>query len=133
MHDYIQYIKNISNTLAAKGSPLSDGDLFFYTLGGLGSDYQAFITLLRLKICALSFVTKNCDFHPFIMTPLLSLPWPPTTPLPPFWVNLPQKDNRISIPRFRFVDEKAVAAVVLLPHAFLGEFPSSIRIKILNC
>lgn len=49
MHDYIQYIKNISNTLAAMGSPLSDGDLFFYTLGGLGSDYQTFITTISLQ------------------------------------------------------------------------------------
>lgn len=55
MSDYIELVKKLSNQLASMGSPLSDADLFYYILGGLGADYEAFVTTVSLQSNTIPF------------------------------------------------------------------------------
>lgn len=47
--EYLRTIRNISNQLAATGSPIPHTDLFYYTLGCLGPKYESFITTVSLQ------------------------------------------------------------------------------------
>ena len=42
--EYIQKFKSISNNLAAIGEPVSRNDHLIYLFGGLGHEYNAFVT-----------------------------------------------------------------------------------------
>ncbi|KAL5713022.1 hypothetical protein ACHQM5_015139 [Ranunculus cassubicifolius] len=46
---YLQNIKSITDNLSAAGSPIEDGDLVFHILNGLPSDYNAFVTSVRIR------------------------------------------------------------------------------------
>lgn len=55
MDDNLKTIRTLANQLAAMASPVSDPDIFYFTLGGLGLDYESFITTVSLQAEDLPF------------------------------------------------------------------------------
>lgn len=47
--EYLQHIKSITDNLVAVGSPIEDGDVVYHILHGLPSEYNAFITSIRIR------------------------------------------------------------------------------------
>ena len=54
MADYIKKKKSIGDNLAVVAEPISDSDLAFRLLSGLGYDYEAFITSMTMRLDLLS-------------------------------------------------------------------------------
>lgn len=55
INQYLQTIRDLSNQLASIGSPISDTDFFYYTLDGLGPEFESFITTVSLQAEDLPF------------------------------------------------------------------------------
>jgi gag-polypeptide of LTR copia-type len=51
---YIQHMQSIADCLRSIGSDVSEDDLILYTLQGLGSDYENFVTAVSLRSRSLS-------------------------------------------------------------------------------
>lgn len=49
VQDYLQTIKSLADSLSAINQPVSDPDLVLYALGGLGHDYESFITSITAR------------------------------------------------------------------------------------
>ncbi|KAG6497153.1 hypothetical protein ZIOFF_045041 [Zingiber officinale] len=52
---YLQNINKIVDTLAAAGQRISDGDLIFHVLGGLGPEYESLVIALTTRPNTVSF------------------------------------------------------------------------------
>lgn len=55
MDNILKTIRTLANQLAVMASPVSDTDLCYFTLGGLGLDYESFITTVSLQAKDLPF------------------------------------------------------------------------------
>lgn len=55
MADYLEKIKTLSDNLSTAGEPVTSRELVFYTLGGLGTDFEPFIQSVTARQDGVSF------------------------------------------------------------------------------
>ncbi|KAF8413860.1 hypothetical protein HHK36_001854 [Tetracentron sinense] len=63
MADFLLKVKSISDSLVAIQLVVSDDDLVHYTLSGLSTDYEAFITAVTNRVKAISFEELHADYY----------------------------------------------------------------------
>lgn len=69
MFDYLQQIKEISNSLTAAGATMSDHDLMAATLAGLPDEFESFIDSILLHLSS----TSLDELHGLLLTKELSM------------------------------------------------------------
>ncbi|KAL5716461.1 hypothetical protein ACHQM5_018148 [Ranunculus cassubicifolius] len=67
--NYLQQIKEISDSLAASGNRINDYDLVFHILNGLPSEYDAFATSIRVR----EPIVSSDQLHSLLLTEELSI------------------------------------------------------------
>ena len=69
MSDYLQELKEISDSLLAAGAPISDRDLIAATLAGLPDDFESFTDSIMLRLAS----TSLDELHGLLLTKELSM------------------------------------------------------------
>ncbi|KAM1001184.1 hypothetical protein FF1_007726 [Malus domestica] len=69
MSDYLQELKEISDSLIAAGAPISDRDLIATTLAGLPDDFESFADSIMLRLSS----TSLDELHGLLLTKELSM------------------------------------------------------------
>ncbi|XP_048427778.1 uncharacterized protein LOC103944694 isoform X2 [Pyrus x bretschneideri] len=69
MADYLQQLKEISDSLSAAGAPISDRDLIAATLAGLPDEFESFIDSVMLRLSS----TSLDELHGLLLTKELSM------------------------------------------------------------
>ncbi|BBH05152.1 transposable element gene [Prunus dulcis] len=69
MADYLQHLKEISDSLSAAGAPISDRDLIAATLAGLPDEFESFIDSIMLRLSSMSLD----ELHGLLLTKELSM------------------------------------------------------------
>ena len=69
MSDYLQELKEISDSLLAAGAPISDRDLIAATLAGLPDDFESFTDSIMLRLSS----TSLDELHGLLLTKELSM------------------------------------------------------------
>ncbi|MQM00399.1 hypothetical protein Taro_033133 [Colocasia esculenta] len=57
--DYLQRAKYLQNCLAITADPVSNNDMLLYVLGGLGSEYESFVTAIMTRMDAASLTLDD--------------------------------------------------------------------------